>query len=108
MRLAGLNLASRVMWLLWGPKPLLHKSQMPLLQRRRKSVSTRWTVAAHSGLIANAKVAPAIFAAHVYRSFIGQHKVVAASASRLTALVLAGLEMCCIPVDSAKLSLTRR
>ena len=65
-------------------------------------------MAALTGLIANAAVVRALFAAHAYRSFIGQRKVAAASASFLTALVLAGLEMCCIPVDSAKLSLTRR
>ena len=63
-------------------------------------MSTKWTVAALTGLIANARVVPALFVAHVYRSIIGQHKVVAASASLLTALVLAGLETCCIPVDN--------
>ena len=83
----------------------VHKSQMLFVQRGRNSVSTKRTVAALSGRIANARVAPALFAAHVYRSFIGQHKVVAASASLLTALVLAGLETCCIPVDDIRSSL---
>ena len=71
-------------------------------------MSTKWTVVALSGLIANATVAPALFAAHVYGSFIGQHKVVVASASLLTALVLAGLATCCIPVDSVKSTLVRK
>ena len=102
MRLAGLNLASRVLRLLWGPKPLLHKSQMPLLQRGRKPVSTKWTVAALTGLIANARVAPALSVAHAYLSFIGQPKAVAANASPLTGLVLVGLEMCYVPVDNIR------
>ena len=71
-------------------------------------MSTKWTVAALAGLIANARVAPALFVAHVYRSIIGQHKVVVASASLLTALVLAGLATCCIPVDSVKSTLVRK
>ena len=60
-------------------------------------MSTKWTGAALTGLIANARVAPALFVAHVYLSFIGQPKVVAANASPLTALVLAGLETCYVP-----------
>ena len=63
-------------------------------------MSTKWTVAALSGLIANARVALALSVAHVYLSFIGQPRAVAANASLLTALVLAGLAMCYVPVDS--------
>ena len=102
MRLAGLNLASGVLRPLWRPKPPLHRSQMLLVQRGRRSVSTKWTVAALTGLIANARVAPALFVAHVYLSFIGQPKVVAANASPLTALALAGLETCYVPVDNIR------
>ena len=83
----------------------VHKSQMPFVQRGRKSVSTKRTVAALSGRIANARVAPALCVAHVYPDFIGQPKIVADIASFLTALVLAGLEMCCIPVGNIRPSL---
>ena len=89
-----------VLRLLWTPKPLLHKSQVPLVQRGQKSVSTKWTGAALSGPIANARNALALCVAHVYLSFIGQPKAVAANASPLTALVLAGLETCYVLVDN--------
>ena len=65
-------------------------------------MSTKWTGGALTGLIANARVAPALFVAHVYLSFIGQPKVVAANASPLTALALAGLETCYVPVDNIR------
>ena len=106
--MTGLNLASRVLRLLWRPKPLLHESQMPLVHRERKFVSTKWTVAALSGLIADARVAPALCVAHVYLYIIGQPKDVAANASLLTALVLAGLETCCVLVNNIKSSLICR
>ena len=80
----------------------MHKSQMLVVQREGKSVCTKRTVAALGGRIANARVAPALCVAHVYPDFIGQPKVVAANASPLTALALAGLETCYVPVDNIR------
>ena len=65
-------------------------------------MSTKWTGAARTGLIANARVAPALSVAHAYLSFIGQPKAVAANASPLTGLALVGLEMCYVPVDNIR------